>query len=127
MFHLIATREIDSVKIGRSRKIPRDALAGYARRLHPEPAASAEEPGGARPSWYPIEEAADLLSIRRTLMFRLVASGEISSFKIGTRRAIPYHVLVRYIERLLAEQSADAQQLRMTPTPSLRGGCQDRP
>jgi excisionase family DNA binding protein len=33
MFHLLATGEIDSLKIGRRRKIPRDALDGYIERL----------------------------------------------------------------------------------------------
>lgn len=33
MFHLIATGEIDSLKIGKRRKIPADALAAYVQRL----------------------------------------------------------------------------------------------
>jgi excisionase family DNA binding protein len=33
MFHLLATGEIDSLKIGRLRKIPRDAIDGYIDRL----------------------------------------------------------------------------------------------
>ncbi len=33
MFHLIATGEIDSLKIGRLRKIPRDAIDGYVDHL----------------------------------------------------------------------------------------------
>ena len=41
MFHLVATGEIESFKIGNRRKIPRDALAQYIDRLRAEQ--SAEE------------------------------------------------------------------------------------
>jgi excisionase family DNA binding protein len=41
MFHLLATGEIDSLKIGRRRKIPRDALARYIERLLSQQAAIA--------------------------------------------------------------------------------------
>jgi excisionase family DNA binding protein len=33
MFELLATGEIDSLKVGRLRKIPRDAIDGYIERL----------------------------------------------------------------------------------------------
>lgn len=57
---------------------------------------------------YSVDEAADLLGIGRTYMFRLVATGEIDSFKIGSRRKIPRDALDRYITtRLRAEQSVD--------------------
>lgn len=36
MFHLVATGEIDSFKIGKRRKIPRDALDTYIDRLRSE-------------------------------------------------------------------------------------------
>lgn len=47
MFHLLATGEIDSVKVGKRRKIHRDALDGYVERLRSEQAASAEGAVGA--------------------------------------------------------------------------------
>jgi excisionase family DNA binding protein len=40
MFHLVATGEIDSFKIGKHRKIHRDALAEYIDRLRSEQAAA---------------------------------------------------------------------------------------
>lgn len=40
MFHLLATGEIDSFKIGKRRKVPRDALDGYIERLRSEQAAA---------------------------------------------------------------------------------------
>lgn len=36
MFHLLATGEVDSFKIGRRRRITRDALDGYLERLRSE-------------------------------------------------------------------------------------------
>ena len=48
MFHLVATGEIDSFKIGKRRKIPRDALDGYIERLRSEQAALADGLGELR-------------------------------------------------------------------------------
>lgn len=125
MFHLIAVREIDSVRIGRVRRIPRAALISYMRRLHPDQAVTAVEPGPAWLFWHPVQEAADLLGISRAFMYRLVAAGDISSARIGRRRAIPHDVLVDYIEQLQAEQSACTQHPRMLP-PASRSGYTDR-
>lgn len=41
MFELIARGDVESVKIGRLRKIPRDALTSYVERLRAEIAVSA--------------------------------------------------------------------------------------
>jgi excisionase family DNA binding protein len=41
MFELIARREVESFKIGRLRKIPRDALTTYINRLRAESAVPA--------------------------------------------------------------------------------------
>lgn len=59
---------------------------------------------------YSAEEAADLLGIGRTFMFALLASGEISSLKIGKRRKIPRDALNDYIQRLRSEQQSASQQ-----------------
>ena len=48
MFHLLATGEIDSLKIGRLRKIPRDAIDGYIDRLRTRQGAAAKGPGDLR-------------------------------------------------------------------------------
>jgi excisionase family DNA binding protein len=56
---------------------------------------------------YSVDEAADLLGIGRTYMFRLVTTGEIDSFKIGSRRKIPRDALDGYIARLRAKQSTN--------------------
>jgi excisionase family DNA binding protein len=44
MFHLLATGEIDSLKIGRRRKIPRDAIDCYIERLRAQQGAIAKGP-----------------------------------------------------------------------------------
>jgi excisionase family DNA binding protein len=53
---------------------------------------------------YSAEEAAGLLGIGRTYMFALLASGEISSLKIGKRRKITRDALYEFIQRLRSEQ-----------------------
>ncbi len=37
---------------------------------------------------YSVNEAADLLSIGRTMAFRLISNGELRSLKIGNRRLV---------------------------------------
>jgi excisionase family DNA binding protein len=44
MFHLLATGEIDSLKIGRRRKVPRDAIDDYIERLRAQQGATAKGP-----------------------------------------------------------------------------------
>lgn len=55
---------------------------------------------------YSVEEAASMLGIGRTFMFRLIATGAVESFKIGKRRKIPGDAIHTYVRRLLSEQSA---------------------
>jgi excisionase family DNA binding protein len=48
---------------------------------------------------YSVPEAARLLGVGRTYMFRLIASGEVESIKLGKLRRIPRGALGRYIDR----------------------------
>jgi len=66
---------------------------------------AAHAAGAPDPLVYSVEQAADLLGIGRTFMFRLLATGEIESFKIGKRRKIAREALDRYIDRLRREQA----------------------
>lgn len=59
---------------------------------------------------YSVEEAANLLGIGRTFMFRLVVTGEVDSVKIGKLRRIPHDALDRYIDRLRAETGLAQQR-----------------
>lgn len=47
-----------------------------------------------------VEEAAELLGIGRTLMYALVAAGDVESVRIGRLRRIPRDALVVYVEEL---------------------------
>jgi excisionase family DNA binding protein len=47
-----------------------------------------------------VEQAADLLQIGRTIMFRLIDNGEVESIKIGKLRRIPPDAIDAYIARL---------------------------
>jgi excisionase family DNA binding protein len=48
---------------------------------------------------YSVTEAAGLLGVGRTFLFRLIAAGEIESIKVGRLRKIPCDALGRYIDR----------------------------
>ena len=52
------------------------------------------------------EEAAKRLSVGRTQMFQLIASGEIESLKIGRLRRIPPEAITDYVRRLRASAAA---------------------
>jgi excisionase family DNA binding protein len=49
---------------------------------------------------YTVEEAAEMLGIGRTLMFRLIANGTIESVLIGRLRRVPAEALTGYVDRL---------------------------
>lgn len=51
-----------------------------------------------------IEEAADRLGIGRSLMYRLVLTGEVESVHVGRLRRIPAECLDEHVERLRASQ-----------------------
>lgn len=46
------------------------------------------------------EEAADVLSIGRSKLYTLLATGDVPSVRIGACRRIPLSALVEYVERL---------------------------
>ena len=49
---------------------------------------------------YNVDEAAELLSIGRTMVFQLIAEGRLGSLKIGNRRLIPRQDLEAFIAEL---------------------------
>ena len=49
-----------------------------------------------------LDEAAELLSISRRVLDRLVREGELSSVKLGRRRLVPHGALEDYVARLVA-------------------------
>jgi excisionase family DNA binding protein len=54
---------------------------------------------------YSTEEACEALSIGRTVLFDLMARGDIVSVKVGRRRLIPVASLTAYLDRLVAQQT----------------------
>ncbi len=55
---------------------------------------------------YSVNEAAELLSIGRTLAYCLIRSGELRTLKIGHRRLVARADLDDYIARLRSRESA---------------------
>lgn len=51
-----------------------------------------------------VEEAADRLGIGRSLMYRLVLTGEVESIHVGRLRRIPAECLDEHVARLRAAQ-----------------------
>jgi excisionase family DNA binding protein len=47
-----------------------------------------------------VEVAAEKLGIARTLMYRLVQSGEVESVRVGRLRRVPVACLEEYVDRL---------------------------
>ena len=50
-----------------------------------------------------VSQAAQMIGIRRDLMYRLIMAGAVPSFKIGARRLIPTAALRDYVERQVSE------------------------
>lgn len=50
-----------------------------------------------------VEEAADLLSVGRTVVYRLVAQNEVRSIKVGRTRRIVVDSLHEYVGHLLEQ------------------------
>ena len=51
-------------------------------------------------------EAQNILSIGRARLFKLIASGEIESVRIGSSRRIPVSAVEKFIEKLIADSAA---------------------
>jgi excisionase family DNA binding protein len=53
-----------------------------------------------------VEEAADRLSIGRTMMYALVKAGEINTVRLGRRRLVPVGAIKAYVNQIAAQQDA---------------------
>ena len=51
---------------------------------------------------YSIEEAAELLSIKRDSLYELIHTEQLGSFKVGARRLIAHQQLEEFIESKVA-------------------------
>ena len=66
-----------------------------------EVARLAEEAIAYRPT-----EALVVFPIGRSLLYELLRTGEIASFRVGRARFIPRHSLIEFMERQLSEEQA---------------------
>jgi excisionase family DNA binding protein len=70
----------------------------YKRRIAPSGSTSAAK------LLLTVDEAAQALSVGRTLVYDLLMCGEIPSIKIGAARRVPVGALEEYIRRLSAQE-----------------------
>jgi excisionase family DNA binding protein len=54
-----------------------------------------------------VEEACEIVGVKRSKLYELLTSGEIESVKIGKSRRVPVGALTAYVERLRADARAD--------------------
>ena len=54
------------------------------------------------------EEAAEMLGVGRTTVYRMLARNELRSIKIGSSRRIPFVSLTEYVDRVLAHTEPTA-------------------
>lgn len=57
-----------------------------------------------------VEETADALGIGRSHLFKILASGEIASVKVGRLRRVPRAELERYVDSLPRSRPSDADR-----------------
>ncbi len=66
--------------------------------------ATTQGPTGTAPLLLTIPAAARALSIGRSMLYELLARGEIETVRIGRARRIPMQSLEAYVERLSVQQ-----------------------
>ena len=54
-----------------------------------------------------VPEAARLLSIGKSYVYRLMLQGDLETVQLGKLRRVPYDCLVEYVDRLRREQNHD--------------------
>jgi excisionase family DNA binding protein len=66
--------------------------------------------GGSRPDelLLTVEEAARRLRLGRTLIYRLISSGELESVTVGRLRRVPAECLAEYVATLRGARSSGA-------------------
>lgn len=58
---------------------------------------------------YPMSEAAAMLGVKRTMLYKLCAEGKLTRRYIGAKPLIPADELARYFASLKSEQTSDEQ------------------
>ncbi len=72
--------------------------------------AAAEQPGDGQQDGLllTVEEAAHRLRLGRTLVYRLISSGELESVKVGRLRRVPAECLPEYVATLRRAGDSEA-------------------
>src|SRR5262249_22661740 len=76
-----------------------------------------------------VDEACAALSIKRTLLYTFLSSGELGSVKVRGRRLIPVRALEAFVERLATLQKAsdgtwrEDEQTTKAASPDVRMGA----
>jgi excisionase family DNA binding protein len=71
----------------------------------PEPGATSGQDDGLLLT---VEEAAERLRLGRTLVYRLISSGELESVKVGRLRRVPAECLPEYVATLRRGSDSEA-------------------
>jgi len=53
-----------------------------------------------------VEEAAEVIGVRRSTLYQLLTAGEIESVRVGRSRRIPVDALESYVARLREREAA---------------------
>jgi excisionase family DNA binding protein len=56
---------------------------------------------------YRISEAADILGVSRSTLYRLIASGDLAAIRVGTAPRIPAKVLERFVDQAIRNVRID--------------------
>lgn len=100
---------LPSITIGRRKYIEGDALETYLAERDRDPvAASTPKPAGCS-DLLTLEQAAHLLAVARTRVYKLIRMGELAAIKHGRHRFIPRDEIDAYWER----QRDQAQKVRL--------------
>lgn len=73
------------------------------------------------------EQAADMLNLGRTTVYRLLRDGALRAVHIGRSTRLPHAELVRYVEALRAQDTALPDEPRSVPTPLARRATRPAP
>jgi excisionase family DNA binding protein len=71
---------------------------------------ASHETGGSLPEGLllTVDEAAERLRLGRTLVYRLISSGQLESVTVGRLRRVPAECLVEYVAMLRRIRTSDA-------------------
>ncbi|OKA03355.1 helix-turn-helix domain-containing protein [Amycolatopsis regifaucium] len=68
--------------------------------------ADAQPPPATARRLLTVEEAAESLTVSRTIIYELIRSGELESVSIGRLRRVPVDAVDKFVTRLREEQNA---------------------